>query len=347
MAARYLQRLALAGVMAACAAGGPARAASPIAPLPQAQIVSAHAAYEADDCTLCHERNDRRDPGKISGPVNELCFGCHDEVRSLLEREFVHWPATDACTNCHNPHGSRHRKLLVDDTVTLCTSCHAEVGEYVAGAKVKHGAVTTGAACANCHNPHGSSVERLLVSNAFDVCLGCHSREGLRSADGRPLQNMKAWLDENPDWHAPVAAMDCSACHRPHGSANFRLLVAPYPESFYAPYSRESYRLCFGCHDERLVREPQTTRLTNFRNGSKNLHFVHVNKADRGRTCRACHEVHASRQPSHIREGVPYGPKRWILKLNYTRTATGGSCAKTCHETRSYDYRPDTGAASR
>jgi hypothetical protein len=61
-----------------------------------------------------------------------------------------------------------------------------------------------------------------------------------------------------------------------------------------------------------------------------------VNKADRGRTCRACHEVHAAKQKHQLRDGVPYGSKGWVLKLNYAKTANGGSCEKTCHESRSY-----------
>jgi predicted CXXCH cytochrome family protein len=61
-----------------------------------------------------------------------------------------------------------------------------------------------------------------------------------------------------------------------------------------------------------------------------------VNKAERGRTCRACHEVHASPNPHQLRESVPYGPKNWLLKVGYTQTATGGSCARTCHDTKTY-----------
>jgi hypothetical protein len=62
-----------------------------------------------------------------------------------------------------------------------------------------------------------------------------------------------------------------------------------------------------------------------------------VNKTDRGRTCRACHEVHASKQPRHVRDGVPYGPQGWVLKINYTKTANGGQCTKTCHDTKRYE----------
>jgi polyferredoxin len=85
-----------------------------------------------------------------------------------------------------------------------------------------------------------------------------------------------------------------------------------------------------------MVKEPHTTTLTKFRNGDLNLHYVHVNKDERGRTCRACHEVHAAKQPHQIRDAVPYGNTGYMLKVNFTQTPNGGSCAKTCHVTRSY-----------
>jgi hypothetical protein len=133
-----------------------------------------------------------------------------------------------------------------------------------------------------------------------------------------------------------VKAKDCSACHLPHGGENFRLLVSAYPPTFYAPYDPANYALCFGCHNEKVVSAAETRTLTNFRDGSRNLHHLHVNKADRGRTCRSCHEVHASRQARHLRDGVPYGPKGWVLKVGYTKTANGGQCAKTCHDLKTY-----------
>jgi hypothetical protein len=68
---------------------------------------------------------------------------------------------------------------------------------------------------------------------------------------------------------------------------------------------------------------------------------------ERGRTCRACHEVHASKQDHHIREGVPYGPKAWVLKINYTKLPNGGSCAKTCHETKTYNNKTLTSGSKK
>jgi predicted CXXCH cytochrome family protein len=211
--------------------------------------------------------------------------------------------------------------------------------ERVAAAKVKHGALTTGRACANCHNPHGSEVEKLLARLPFDVCMRCHDKDDVTDWKGKKLVNMKRYLDENTHWHAPVAARDCSVCHEVHGGENFRLLAAPFPPTFYAPFDLQNYALCFTCHDEQMVTVRETTSLTGFRNGKKNLHAVHVNQTPRGRTCRACHEVHASNQVHHIRDGVPYGEKGYILHLHYTPTPTGGQCARTCHPTRAYVNR--------
>jgi len=105
--------------------------------------------------------------------------------------------------------------------------------------------------------------------------------------------------------------------------------------SFYMGFNVENYNLCFSCHDKAIVQDPETTKLTNFRNGEINLHFKHVNKPEKGRTCRACHETHASNHPKHIRESVPFGT--WELPVNYQKTETGGSCAPGCHKLKKYD----------
>jgi cytochrome c5 len=62
---------------------------------------------------------------------------------------------------------------------------------------------------------------------------------------------------------------------------------------------------------------------------------LYVNRT-KGRTCRACHEVHASSLPFHIRDAVPFGPAGWMLKVNYERTADGASCMPSCHGPRTH-----------
>jgi predicted CXXCH cytochrome family protein len=309
-------------------------------PLPQGAVAeTTHAPYSTGDCSLCHASSDPKNPGPVSKAGNALCYECHEEFKEIMARKYKHPPAVEACTNCHNAHDSRHAGLLHAELASQCMDCHKNIRAIAERSKVKHGALTSEKRCANCHNPHGANVEKLLTALPFDQCVACHSVDGLKDWDGVKLTNFKKLLEENRERHAPVAAKDCSACHRTHGGDTFRLLVAGYPSTFYAPYDLSNYALCYGCHNDNVVSARETTTLTNFRDGSTNLHYVHVNKLERGRTCRACHEVHASKQPHHIREGVPYGQGGWVLKINFTKTSTGGSCAKTCHDTRSYVNR--------
>lgn len=313
-------------------------AASQLAPLStKSAPASSHAPYEAGECSVCHRSGDPKHPGPPNKATPALCLDCHEEFVGVLKRPHTHAPARAACTSCHNPHNAAQRKLLLAEPRALCTGCHAKIKEVSEGAKVRHAALSEGAQCANCHDPHGSSIERLLIALPFELCMTCHNRDAMVGADGRKLQNIRAWLDTNPVWHGPVLAKDCSACHQPHGSANFRLLSEYYPPEFYAPYDKRNYALCFSCHEEAAFSTPQTTTLTSFRNGARNLHYVHLQQGSRGRTCRACHEVHASGQEHHIREGVPYGSGGWVLRLNYRRTEGGGSCEKTCHQQKGYD----------
>jgi predicted CXXCH cytochrome family protein len=141
---------------------------------------------------------------------------------------------------------------------------------------------------------------------------------------------------ENKDFlHGPVAENSCEGCHISHGSEHFRLLAKEYPPQFYAPFSKDNYELCFSCHPESMVLTKETSDLTGFRNGDLNLHFLHVNKERRGRTCRACHQTHASNLSRHIRESVPYG--RWDLPIQFKKTETGGGCQPGCHLPFAYD----------
>jgi len=309
-----------------------------VAPLPaDAGVGWSHAPYAMGECDICHVRNSREDPGPIKGAeVNALCYECHGEFEHPTAR-VIHAAVEDSCTNCHNPHNSAYRKLLINKVPRLCVTCHEDVWDQATKAPVQHEAVTLLDSCLNCHTPHASDAGNLLKGPAYNLCIGCHSVDGLTDGDGEVLTNFSTLLKENPVVHAPIEARDCSACHTAHGGKIFRLLVTEYPAEFYAPYNPENYKLCFTCHNSEIVSAEETTTLTDFRDGNRNLHDVHVHKKERGRTCRACHEVHAAPQPHLIRDGVPYGKSGWILKINYTPTPNGGSCEKTCHGAFSYD----------
>ncbi len=303
------------------------------------KALSSHSAYDMDktDCSTCHKNKDPKDPGPLlKADINAGCLECHDDIKKVMTGKFKHQPAELRCTLCHTPHDSAKPKLLLNDVDALCLNCHDPIKNAASNSKCKHDALTTDKKCLNCHNPHASEVEHLLSKQPFDLCLNCHGQDGLTNHTGLRLTNMKTLLSQNPEQHGPIATKDCTSCHNPHGSENFRLLAKEYPQTFYSPYDAKLYALCFDCHEESLVATATTTSLTQFRNGDKNLHFVHVNKDERGRTCRACHEVHASKQKHQIRDSVPYGVKGWPLRINYTPTPFGGTCTETCHSTRSY-----------
>jgi predicted CXXCH cytochrome family protein len=296
-----------------------------------------HPPFEDGECDACHERGDAEDPGKITAGVNELCFECHDDLQeAVTQRKLPHEAAADSCTNCHNPHNSKYAKLLVRKPPRLCAECHDDVVDTAMSSKVGHGAVLGERSCPSCHNPHGSDLAKLLLQRPYELCLGCHGEDGIKDHNGKPLINMKKHLADNPNHHAPVADEDCTTCHQPHGSENFRLLVRAYPEGFYAAYAPERYALCFECHDQEMLASPKTTTDTGFRDGELNLHYRHVHNDPRGRTCRACHDVHASKQPHQLRDGVPFGPGGFVLSTHWVENKDGGQCSKTCHPTKVY-----------
>ncbi len=284
-------------------------------------------------CTACHDPHGSEAPHLARTAGQALCFSCHAEMQAnLANARYQHKALERGCTGCHSPHASPLKYQLKAALPGLCVSCHGSV-EQTSKAAVKHAPVQDQRSCLNCHDPHRGDHRPQLKADGLATCLNCHNQK--LEVKGVELADMRRLLAENPDHHGPIRDKNCAGCHQPHGSAYFRLLSDEYPKEFYAPYRPESFALCFRCHDSAIPREERTTSLTDFRDGDRNLHFVHVNKPTKGRTCRACHETHASTFPNHIRKSVPFG--RWELPVNFTKTATGGSCAPGCHTPKSYD----------
>jgi predicted CXXCH cytochrome family protein len=296
-----------------------------------------HGPVAAGACTACHRSHSSSNPKLLTLAGRDLCLECHLTLKKRLDAvRTVHGPVTSDCTTCHQPHASALKMMLKEEPTQLCRSCHTQIAAQIEHATTKHEAVSSGQACRNCHEPHGSDFPSLLINDMVDVCLSCHDRD-IKLPDGTELANMKAVLATGNSLHGPIAQRNCVACHQIHGGSNFRLLAKEYPPEFYAPFREESYALCFSCHERQLVLDPRTDRLTNFRNGEQNLHYLHVNKDTKGRTCRACHETHASNKAKHIRDSVPFGAGGWKLPINFEKTDTGGSCSPGCHRPYAYD----------
>jgi len=294
-----------------------------------------HGPTAVGECTICHESHSSDHKGLLISEHSELCFSCHIVTKDELKKfEFVHEPAKNDCIGCHDPHGASNPKMVKSIAPFLCYTCHKDIQKIAENSTYQHTVVTDIDGCLQCHTPHASTVKFLLKKDAMSLCVTCHDKPQEISKD-EVLPAFTPQIEDKKFLHGPVAQKDCSGCHTVHGSKHFRLLSKEYPSIFYAPFAEENYELCFGCHENTLVLNAKTDNLTDFRNGYRNLHFLHVNKERRGRTCRACHQTHASNLPKHIRKSVPYG--KWELPVGYAKTKTGGTCLPGCHVRKNYD----------
>jgi len=279
-----------------------------------------HGPVSAGECTACHTPHESDAKPLLVKPADKLCFDCHGEIEQVLAKNDVHPAIEEGCTACHSPHGSDQRKLLTEATPQLCFGCHDDVATTLQDSKTVHAAAESGKQCFNCHSPHATDNKNLLLQPEQKTCLGCHT--GLLTPSMTVL-------------HQPVAAGRCTSCHSPHASNDPRLLLRAFPTGPYAPYTSETYELCLSCHNPDLARYPDTEFATNFRDGKRNLHYLHVNNPQKGRSCILCHGVHGASNQKLVADSVPFG--QWNLPIKFVPTATGGSCSPGCHRPQSYD----------
>ena len=280
-----------------------------------------HGPVMTGDCNACHDPHASPYAQQLLEAPEQLCLTCHDDMESALASRHAHEPVVTSCTECHLPHASEAASLLSADTPNLCWSCHPDLADAVTVANA-HEPVAQGN-CKDCHQVHGSDYPMLFTAPSENLCLTCHEELG-------------EYVAHQEHKHGPVADGDCNACHNPHGSENHVMLRKYFPEEFYTPYAEDKYGICFECHNHQMAMEAETKTLTDFRDGERNLHFLHVNKDVKGRSCRACHQVHASSQAKHIRLSVPYGSISWELPVTFTKTDDGGSCQVGCHAPKEY-----------
>ena len=281
-----------------------------------------HGPVSAGECTICHTPHESAAKGLLLKPSPGLCYGCHTDVEQGLKKKFVHAAIEGGCTSCHNPHGSAHPKLLAEAGAALCFQCHGPIAERVQKGAVVHAPVKSAKGCASCHSPHAADQAKLLLSPEKGLCIGCHKTV---------LTTAMTVL------HGPIAKGQCAPCHDPHGGPNPRLLGGSFPAEPYVAYTDKEFGLCFGCHNRDLLRYPDTTFATKFRDGDRNLHYLHVNNKLKGRSCRLCHAIHGSDNAALIAEKVTFGT--WSLPLKFVKNENGGSCAPGCHKPATYSRK--------
>ncbi|MGK5083765.1 cytochrome c3 family protein [Bdellovibrionota bacterium FG-1] len=305
-------------------------------------------------CIICHEPGNPLKKVPAGHPAvsirqpsdqNKLCVTCHDNLENLLISKNAHAVIEkEGCVGCHNPHSSNHPKLLKKSTVAeTCTSCHDFVDITPSTLAGKH-ATFPKEKCLHCHNAHRPAQKSSVKNDPDGTCLGCHEKAIKSSEDGHMLPAMAPWKDgsmirhgSTANSHAPPRpAPQCIGCHSLHESVERPFLKGHFTDQFYETFNEKNFALCFKCHDSKLATSANSADATGFRNGPRNLHWVHTNQNPaRNRTCRVCHTVHFSANRFLIQSWSPY--KGMKLPIHFEPTATGGSCATACHATMKYD----------
>jgi len=279
-----------------------------------------HKPVKDGECISCHKSTGKQHPKVKKGAFTQtdngksgLCTECHEPKNN---QKFVHAPvASGDCLDCHDVHQSDHKYQLKASGSDLCFLCH---DKSKIDRKYPHKPIVEGK-CSSCHDPHQSNVKFMLKGEGSQLCFRCHEQKKFTGVVV----------------HKPVAEAKCGSCHSTHGTENPHLLNKFFPEEFYMPFNKDNFSLCFGCHKDTLADE-QFSETTGFRNGIKNLHFVHVNKNDKGRSCKTCHDPHAANQGHLISSRVPHFGA-WRIPIRYTQTNSGGTCVAGCHKPKSYD----------
>lgn len=263
---------------------------------------------------------------------NKKCLDCHAAINS---KPVVH-PASEDCDNCHKSKGMSHPQTgekgfnLTENLPGLCFTCHGEQKDKFDKISKKHGPVNDSKSCSNCHNSHSSDGKKLTLADDNKLCYTCHNKA--ITVGNRKIVNMKKLIEGSKYVHSAIES-GCASCHVAHGSNFANLLIGTFPKSEYVRANKDSFALCFSCHDAELIGAQTTTSATGFRNGDKNLHFLHIN-GEKGRSCKLCHNIHASNNKFNINETVKFG--NMTMKLNYKDNEKGGSCFPGCHGEKQY-----------
>ncbi|MEI6306254.1 MAG: cytochrome c3 family protein [Deltaproteobacteria bacterium] len=201
----------------------------------------------------------------------------------------------------HSLAAPRHksRKPAVDKD---CVGCHPGPNTH---AKVK------GKDCSPCHMESGDNhlrnhgVSSMLHGKKF--CAQCHE--------------LKEDKESVNSLHPGISAWSCEICHTPE---NYPLKKLPLEDQL---------AICNECHNRNQLVQAETRTGTKFRDGPKNLHYIHSEELYHIR-CTNCHDIHSSRQLHLIRSNG----SRYVLDvtIDYTANSYGGSCVTSCHKPRGY-----------
>jgi len=289
-----------------------------------------HGPVAAGMCSACHDPHYSSHENLLLQHDQDVCLFCHTEKKEIQNKASVHKPFLEGCMRCHTPHASEAKYLMAVDVPELCYTCHQTVEVSLDKKSEVHGPFQVGGKCYLCHDAHVSEFPPLLQANEQELCFQCHNKK-LQNGE-RSIRDIEKSVKSKYS-HEPVVSSGCSACHAAHTPDNFFLLSAAFPTGSYTEGKAENFAHCFDCHDAALMEE-ETSTVSAFRDGKRNLHYVHVNR-EKARNCNTCHDVHGSKYPHLVAEKVPFG--KWEMPMNFKKTSNGGSCQTGCHKLLVYD----------
>ena len=232
----------------------------------------------------------------------------------------------------------QRKKGLRPETKT-CLDCHRAQQQSWDARPSRHEPVRSGR-CETCHMRHGVVGVLRLVSDDPQLCLSCHMQPHA-AASRPPASSPKPAPGAKPEAHGfshpPGEALQCGACHEPHGADHTPLLratgdaqcaschaelTAPSPH----PHAAGTLQ-CTTCHDPHgsslpgNLTRPAANLCISCHSGSSEVEMrAHGGHAPEPGSCMGCHTPHP-------------GPAKGMLRLHiHSPVGEGEGACGTCHE---------------
>ncbi len=254
------------------------------------------------------------------------------------------------CEDCHNPHVASADPAglppapnlsRVNLGVSRVRTLHGGPGapptyEFTPGSDTLSTPVAEYQLCYKCHSswtvqPPGQTDLALVLNPANP------SYHPVESPGQDPSIAIAAFV---PGWSASSRTR-CGDCHGsdfgtsqgPHGSTYRYILRKPYAAGP-QPRMMDSDELCFSCHAWSVYADPSAPEAVRSASrfnapGTSKGHAEHV--GDASVPCAGCHVTHGSTTMKHL---MVTGRNPGIV--SFTETASGGTCAATCHGPQTY-----------
>ncbi|MDT8413368.1 MAG: cytochrome c3 family protein, partial [Vicingaceae bacterium] len=145
---------------------------------------------------------------------DNACVECH---KRTVQKDILHGPTATSCTSCHESNGKKHPLAdvagftLFAEGAELCYSCHTVFKEEQ-NLKFVHKPIKNGE-CSECHEVHSSNNKNLVFAKPPDLCFFCHSNFDKDREKAKSIHT------------ASYAGDACTQCHKPHASAEKKLLA--------------------------------------------------------------------------------------------------------------------------